>query len=64
MIHDEKLGYVDPELHTNDKDKVTNYGLKGHATDVFTITSEMLADNFQHVKKDGGRDLLGGRATN
>ena len=41
-ISDDRLGFVDLELHTGDDDKgqVKNYGLKGRATDVFDVIAK------------------------
>jgi hypothetical protein len=52
-IPDADLGVVDLELHTSDKDRVTNYGLKGRATNVFPVTSKALAKKFPDAKEDG-----------
>jgi hypothetical protein len=52
-IPDARIGVVDLELHTSDKDKVTNYGLKGRATNVFPVTSETLAKAHPDVQEDG-----------
>ncbi|OJA10658.1 hypothetical protein AZE42_07280, partial [Rhizopogon vesiculosus] len=58
--HDEKndsckltIDDVDLELHTSHKDRVTHYGLKGHATNVFPLTSEKLAKDNPEIAKDG-----------
>jgi hypothetical protein len=51
-IPDARLGVVDLELHT-DEDKVTNYGLKGCATNVFPVTSKTLAKAHPDVQEDG-----------
>ena len=53
IIPDERFGNVDLELHTSHEDKVTNYGLKGRATNVFPVTSKVLADAFPDAKEDG-----------
>jgi serine/threonine protein kinase len=52
-IPDERFGNVDLDLHTSHEDKVTNYGLKGRATNVFPVTSKVLADAFPDAKEDG-----------
>ncbi|KAG1744146.1 uncharacterized protein EDB91DRAFT_1221026 [Suillus paluster] len=47
---------VDLELHTSSEERVTHYGLKGRATNVFPVTSEFLAKKYANdagVKKDG-----------
>jgi hypothetical protein len=44
---------VDLELHTSHKDRVTYYGLKGHATNVFPLTSEKLTKDNREIAKDG-----------
>jgi hypothetical protein len=47
------IGDVDLELHTSHKDRVTHYGLKGRATNVFPVTSEKLAKDHPQIAKDG-----------
>ncbi|KAG0695565.1 hypothetical protein DFH29DRAFT_1083311 [Suillus ampliporus] len=47
---------VDLELHTSAEERVTHYGLKGRATNVFPVTSEYLAKKYSDdpgVKKEG-----------
>ncbi|KAG1751618.1 uncharacterized protein EDB91DRAFT_1216918 [Suillus paluster] len=47
---------VDLELHTSSEERVTHYGLKGRATNVFPVTSKFLAKKYANdpgVKKDG-----------
>ena len=58
--HDEKndshtliIDDVDLELHTSHKDRVTHYGLKGRATNVFPVTSKKLAKDNPEIAKDG-----------
>jgi hypothetical protein len=55
--HDEKnhshkliIDDVDLELH---KDRMTHYGLKEYATNVFPVTSEKIAKDNQEIAKDG-----------
>ena len=44
---------VDLELHTSHKDRVTHYGLKGRATNVFPVTSAQLSKDNPEIAKDG-----------
>ncbi|KAG0706833.1 hypothetical protein DFH29DRAFT_845669 [Suillus ampliporus] len=52
-LGDMELGGVDLEIHTSDEERVTHYGLKGRATNVFPVTSEALAKKFPEIKQDG-----------
>ncbi|KAG1763022.1 hypothetical protein EDD22DRAFT_952614 [Suillus occidentalis] len=44
---------VDLELHTSHKDRVVHYGLKGHATNVFPVTSKKLPKDNPEIANDG-----------
>ncbi|KAG0699553.1 hypothetical protein DFH29DRAFT_1014269 [Suillus ampliporus] len=52
-LGDMELGGVDLEIHTSDEDRVTHYGLKGRATNVFPVTSEALSKKFPEIGEDG-----------
>ncbi|KAG0699555.1 hypothetical protein DFH29DRAFT_1070617 [Suillus ampliporus] len=52
-LGDVELGGVDLEIHTSDEERVTHYGLKGRATNVFPVTSEALAKKFPEIEEDG-----------
>ncbi|KAG2050872.1 hypothetical protein BDR06DRAFT_974149 [Suillus hirtellus] len=51
-MHKANLGGVDLVIHTNSKERVTHYGLQGHATNVIPVTSEKLSTEFPDIKKD------------
>ena len=42
-MEDEKLGTVDLQLHLDSPERVTHYGLRGRATNVFPVTSKTLS---------------------
>ncbi|KAG0699024.1 hypothetical protein DFH29DRAFT_855315 [Suillus ampliporus] len=48
-----ELGGMDLVLHTDDPERVTHYGLKGRATNVFPVTSKKLAEEHQGIEEDG-----------
>ncbi|KAG0696690.1 hypothetical protein DFH29DRAFT_1082776 [Suillus ampliporus] len=52
-LGDMELGGVDLEIHTSDEERVTHYGLKGRATNVFPVTSEALSKKFPEIEEDG-----------
>ncbi|KAG0699564.1 hypothetical protein DFH29DRAFT_1001899 [Suillus ampliporus] len=53
QLGDTELGGVDLEIHTSDEERVTHYGLKGRATNMFPVTSEALAKKFPKIEEDG-----------
>jgi len=52
-LHTITIDGVDLELDTSDEERVTHYGLKGRATNVFPVTSKKLAEDFPEVQEDG-----------
>ncbi|KAG0699558.1 hypothetical protein DFH29DRAFT_42328 [Suillus ampliporus] len=52
-VEDVEIGDVDLEIHTSDEERVTHYGLKGRATNVFPVASEALAKKFPEIEEDG-----------
>jgi hypothetical protein len=51
--HKINIDDVDLELHIKDPERVTHYGLKGRATNVFPVTSKVLAKLRPDAAKDG-----------
>jgi len=51
--HKIMIGDVDLELQTSHQDRVTHYGLKGRATNVFPVTSKKLAKDHPDIAEAG-----------
>ena len=57
-VEDEKLGTVDLQLHLDSPERVTHYGLRGRATNVFRVTSKTLSQEARKLPSLNKTDEL------